>query len=562
MRRYITLLALVLAALSAVAPAAFAEGTPRNLDSATLRAIPIQNQGRLKPLDTFARETMFTITGKERFEGREPLGAMIEWMHDPKAASQLAVIDVSRQDVRAALGLPDNRHISYEALVALPAFAKMRTDIMQKERSGEKLAGTDQQMVRLLNRASLFGAVITGEAWTVVPDPKAVTGEWKPLSALGGDASPLSPDASKAILQAFGAVTDAYAHGDEARYEQASRLLAEKLAAVGPQPDAANIAREVHYNDLHPFGKAWMLYLAALLVLGAAVYLDNRKLYLVGAAIAVGGFVMHIYGFILRCQIAGRPPVTNMYESLIWVSLGAMACALVLEAVFQARSLLVPAAAAAMLCLIVADNTSSVFDPAINPLTPVLRSNFWLTIHVLTITASYGAFLLATALGHVILFDCAFRKTDRAHLRSLQQQLYKTVQVGVLLLAAGTILGGVWANYSWGRFWGWDPKEVWALIALLGYLAVLHGRYAGWLKDFGFAAGCVVAFCGVVMAWYGVNFVLGAGLHSYGFGEGGQQYVGTVVALDMAYVALAAWRYRAIKAASAEPVADTAIDGE
>lgn len=560
MRRFIAFLALALAALSLVAPAALAQAVPPTMNSAALRAIPIQNQGRLKPLDTFARETMFTITGKERFEGRPPLDVLIGWMHDPKAASQQAVIDVSRQDVRAALGLPDNRWISYEALVGLPAFTKMRTDIMQKERAGEKLAGIDQHMVRLLNRVSLFGAVITGEAWTIVPDPKLVTGEWKPLTALGGEASSLSPDASKAILQAFGAVTDAYAHADEAGYERSSRLLAEKLAAVGPQPDPANIAREVHYNDLHPFGKAWMLYLAALLVLGAATYLDNRKLYLVGAAIAVGGFVMHVYGFILRCQIAGRPPVTNMYESIIWVSLGAMACALVLEAVFQARSLLVPAAAAATLCLILADNTSSLFDPAINPLTPVLRSNFWLTIHVLTITASYGAFLLATALGHVILWKCAFGKADRASLRSLQHQLYKTVQVGVLLLAAGTILGGVWANYSWGRFWGWDPKEVWALIALLGYLAVLHGRYAGWLKDFGFAAGCAVAFCGVIMAWYGVNFVLGAGLHSYGFGEGGQQYVGTAVALDMLYVALAGWRYRAIRAA-VRPGADAGGDG-
>lgn len=557
MRRFIPLLVFALSALSLLAPEAHAQGAPAALNSLTLRSIPIQNQGRLKPLDTFARETMFTITGKERFEGRSALETMIGWMHDPKAASQQAVIDVSRQDVRAALGLPDNRWISYETLIAAPAFTKMRTDIMQKERSGEKLAGTDQQMVRLLNRASLFGSVISGEAWTIVPDAKAVTGEWKPLSALGGEASSIPPDAAKAILQAFNAITDAYAHGDAANYEGASRVLAEKLVAVGPQPDPANIAREVHYNDLHPFGKAWMLYVAALLVLGAGIYLDNRKIYLAGAAIAVGGFVMHVYGFILRCQIAGRPPVTNMYESIIWVSLGAMACALVLEAVFQARSLLVPAAAAATLCLILADNTSSVFDPAINPLTPVLRSNFWLTIHVLTITASYGAFLLACALGHVILWNCAFRNADRARVRSLQQQLYKTVQVGVLLLAAGTILGGVWANYSWGRFWGWDPKEVWALIALLGYLAVLHGRYAGWLKDFGFAAGCVVAFCGVVMAWYGVNFVLGAGLHSYGFGEGGQQYVGTVVALDMLYVAVAGWRYRELKAKAADSVVDS-----
>ena len=97
------------------------------------------------------------------------------------------------------------------------------------------------------------------------------------------------------------------------------------------------------------------------------------------------------------------------------------------------------------------------------------------------------------------------------------------MQVGVLLIAAGTILGGVWADYSWGRFWGWDPKEVWALITLLVYLIPLHGRFAGWVNTFGLVVASVVCFLSVVMAWYGVNFVLGVGLHSYGFAEGGSQ---------------------------------------
>ena len=110
------------------------------------------------------------------------------------------------------------------------------------------------------------------------------------------------------------------------------------------------------------------------------------------------------------------------------------------------------------------------------------------------------------------------------------------LQVGVLLLAAGTILGGVWAAYSWGRFWGWDPKEVWALITLLGYLAVLHARFIGWVGDLGLAALSVVCFSLVVMAWYGVNFVLGAGLHSYGFGGGGQTYVYSTLLVQFLYM--------------------------
>jgi cytochrome c biogenesis factor len=116
--------------------------------------------------------------------------------------------------------------------------------------------------------------------------------------------------------------------------------------------------------------------------------------------------------------------------------------------------------------------------------------------------------------------------------------------VGTLLLAVGTMLGGVWASYSWGRFWGWDPKETWALIALLGYLAVLHGRFIGWFKDFGMAVGSILGFLGVLMAWYGVNFILGTGLHSYGFGSGGYTYVGGFVAFELLVVGAASFRHR------------------
>jgi ABC-type transport system involved in cytochrome c biogenesis permease subunit len=130
-----------------------------------------------------------------------------------------------------------------------------------------------------------------------------------------------------------------------------------------------------------------------------------------------------------------------------------------------------------------------------------------------------------------------------AKIKPLSNFIYRTMQVGVLLIAAGTILGGVWADYSWGRFWGWDPKEVWALITLLVYLIPLHGRFAGWVNTFGLVIASVVCFLSVIMAWYGVNFVLGVGLHSYGFVEGGSQGVVLAVVLGVLSVTgAAAWR--------------------
>ena len=207
--------------------------------------------------------------------------------------------------------------------------------------------------------------------------------------------------------------------------------------------------------------------------------------------------------------------------------------------------------------LIVSDAAPAMIDSAINPLVPVLRSNYWLLIHVLTITLSYAAFALTLGIGNVTLWifwrGKEHDQEGAKKIATLNQLSYRAMQFGVVLVAAGTILGGIWADYSWGRFWGWDPKEVWSLIVLRGYIAVLHARFAGWMRPFGFAAWTVIAFTLVMMAWYGVNFVLGVGLHSYGFSSGGQSTVAVFVALQLSYVAMVAIsRKRRITKTSAE----------
>ena len=146
-------------------------------------------------------------------------------------------------------------------------------------------------------------------------------------------------------------------------------------------------------------------------------------------------------------------------------------------------------------------------------------------------------------------------------IKPIARFLDRSMQIGVLLVATGTILGGIWADRSWGRFWGWDPKEVWALITLLVYLVPLHGRFAGWVSTFGLVVSSVVCFGSVVMAWYGVNFVLGVGLHSYGFSEGGGQ--GVVLSAMLAVLAVvfaAAWRRR-LAIESGQPALEAIVRG-
>jgi ABC-type transport system involved in cytochrome c biogenesis permease subunit len=253
------------------------------------------------------------------------------------------------------------------------------------------------------------------------------------------------------------------------------------------------------------------------------------------------------------------------------------------------------AAVATFLLLIAAYtplNLPKAIDDDFKPLQPVLRSNFWLTIHVLTIVASYGAGLLAWGLGLLGLTHYLFGKYrdpviatnvpkgmqpaggDHSPARmgrlppeecaTLANYAYRAVQVAVLLLAAGTILGGLWADVSWGRFWGWDPKEVWALISLLVYLAILHGRYAGWFNNFGMIAGTILGAVMIAGSWYGVNFLLpliapdgNAGLHSYGTGAGGQTYVLSFLVLNLLYLIAAGLRYQQQTHSSVVPIEHT-----
>jgi ABC-type transport system involved in cytochrome c biogenesis permease subunit len=233
-----------------------------------------------------------------------------------------------------------------------------------------------------------------------------------------------------------------------------------------------------------------------------------------------------------------------MYESIIWVSFAVSCFGMIFFARYRTPVYLLASLPVTFVALLLVHQMPIAMPASIDPLVPVLRDNFWLTIHVLTITLSYAAFALAMGFGHILLFRYARHPRETRADAPMHFWLYRVLQLGVLLLAAGTILGGVWANYSWGRFWGWDPKETWALIALLCYITTLHGRLAGWWTEFGLVVASVVCFLAVLMAWYGVNFVLGKGLHSYGFGIGGETYVATFVIADLLFVGFAIWRYR------------------
>lgn len=510
------------------------EATPQKREGFSwdsLRSWAIQDRGRIKPYDTFAQESVVFITGKNKWKGLNANEVTFGWLVSlDKEWLDEEFIRVDYKPLKEKLGLEIKRQFFRPSeLDRLQALDQILKEAGQKESRKERLSSLEKKAIELQNKKNLLESIVGGSSMVVLPNPKGAEESWFALSALtDGGGLPYSAEVRDAFALALRKMVDAYLNKDATQWN-ASSLEVEKLLrqelAQGQYPSSSELSWEIHYNQLRPFRWAWIVYTLAFILLLSGLVSQKQWFNRIGLSCLLLGFLIHTYGFVLRCWISGRPPVTNMYESVVWVTWGCVLFSMIIWAAY--KNLVIPAASVvfSIAGLVLADNLPSVLDPGIHPLVPVLRSNFWLTIHVLCITLSYAAFAVSTCLGNLNLGLYIFKPNQSNVIQQNIIFMYRAMQIGVILLAAGTILGGVWADYSWGRFWGWDPKEVWALIALLFYIAVLHGRFTGWLKGFGFVAATVLSFLGVVMAWYGVNFVLGVGLHSYGFGSGGLSYV-------------------------------------
>lgn len=539
-----TFLSLLLCGVALAAPV-----KRNNFEWKAIETIAVQDRGRIKPMNAFALDSVRFVTGKSSWKGMSPTEVVFGWLINyDKEWEDERFIRVDYKPLKAEIKLDAGEaYFTPKEVRDNGDLQRIVRDAVAKDRRKERQTTLEKKAIQLQNQLGVVDAVTSGAAWTIVPNAGGVEKDWYSLADLTQRQDVEVQGDLRAFSQQLRAVIDAFASNNAAQWGEASVALANGLRndlGKGGYPSASSLNLELHYDKLRPFRWAWVLYTIAFV--GFLFVINSKKK--VWSSIAwtalLSGFAIHVYGFVVRMIISGRPPVTNMYESVIWVSFGTVLFAFIIW--FSHRNAMIPAAAAAfaLVCLVLADNLPLVLDPGIHPLEPVLRSNFWLTIHVLTITLSYAAFALSACLGNAALGYYFFKPSATQTLQNINLFMYRAMQIGVVLLAAGTILGGVWADYSWGRFWGWDPKEVWALIALLLYLAVLHGRFTAWLKGFGFVACTVMAFLGVVMAWYGVNFVLGVGLHSYGFGAGGASYVAMYVAAQVAVIGVAYIRYR------------------
>ena len=554
--RVFILVATVIALFTGVNYAASTDAAPADTSSVDFKQwglVAIQDSGRRKPLDTFARETLIRLTGRSTYTDKtgrkwQPndivLSAQLEthdWKNEP-------MVLVSSGKLKEQLGLDKTqRRFSFAQLVGSTELQRIANEARARKRAEQTLDRIQQEALGVSDRLVLFSNVVDGSALLVIPAPRNETDAWVQPSEFARYYSDAQFAPAQTQLQAL---VNAYAQGDGFSFSRAAHQLRENLRALSPSiyPQDRQLRLEYFYNHFEGFYRAiWCYGIALVILIAAYLRKRGRALQSLGVAIALLGLAFQASGILMRCMIAGRPPVTNMYESIIWVSFAVSLFGMIFFARYRAPVYLLAALPVTLIALLLVHQMPIAMPSSIDPLVPVLRDNFWLTIHVLTITLSYAAFALAMGFGHILLWRYARNPATASADAPMHFWLYRVLQLGVLLLAAGTILGGVWANYSWGRFWGWDPKETWALIALLCYILTLHGRLAGWWTEFGLVVASVVCFLAVLMAWYGVNFVLGKGLHSYGFGIGGETYVATFVIADLLFVAFAIWRYRTSK---------------
>ena len=285
----------------------------------------------------------------------------------------------------------------------------------------------------------------------------------------------------------------------------------------------------------------WIQILIGLYALSASLIFlsyafNGINFYRLGLFTLFLSFLLHSLLLLVRCYILERPPVSNMFETVIYVPWVAC-CVIWIFPKFKQNPLMLLAAAVTSVILLVLLQVTDL-NHNLNTVQAVLDSQFWLFIHVLMVVGSYGVFILGALLAHFYLALFLRHSKESLQMHAIGQLILQTLYLGTILLISGTILGGVWAAESWGRFWDWDPKESWAFISSCFYLIWIHAYRFGYIHYFGIAIGAIIGLLAISFTWYGVNYILGTGLHSYGFGSGGEKYYYTFLLAEICYIVL------------------------
>lgn len=301
---------------------------------------------------------------------------------------------------------------------------------------------------------------------------------------------------------------------------------------------------EVEYIYYHyPFAKVTtILYLIAFLGLIFGKTLKKKSIHYFAFFFLSSAFLLHTLLLAMRTFILNRPPVSNMFETVLYVPWISMIAGYIFYLTQKNSWLLIASCFSSLLLLVLVEFTG--MHQQLENVQAVLDSNYWLTVHVLLIVGSYGVFFLCGLLGQIYLTYSFFYPQEKQEMKFLSKFILQTMYAGVFMLIPGTILGGVWAAESWGRFWDWDPKESWAFISSSIYLVFIHAYRFNKISSFGLSFGAVLGLMAITFTWYGVNYILGTGLHSYGFGTGKDIYYYIFLLIQTAFLIIVSIKHQ------------------
>ncbi len=486
-------------------------------------------QGRMKPVHTLASEVLRKLSRKKGLYEMAPTQVLISMMAFPAEWQHIPLIRLGRNPkIKDLVGVPKGL-ASYDDFFNKAGKFKL-TEVLRKAHATEKqYRGTfEKELIKLDERINIANMVFTQRMLRLFPDADHPNQKWHSTYevSVGVDTPMTFPQKFYPVYREV--VRNAVSSGDWSVADAVVEELRNYQNTYGATlvPSKSRIKAEILLNKSDVFGRLMKYYgllgIAVLILFFIKVFnpeKDFRTAEQIFIGLAVLGFIFHVSGLGLRWYVSGRAPWSNGYESMIYIAFTTM-----LAGVLIARKALGSLAAALILSstiLMVAGLSN--YDPEITPLVPVLRS-YWLTIHVSLEAGSYGFLLLGAIIGliNLILMIMMNEKNKERvlhNIRKLSAISEMSVIAGLVMVSIGTYLGGVWANESWGRYWGWDPKETWALVTVLVYAFIVHMRFIPGVRGlFAYNFSTLFGFATVIMTYLGVNYYL-SGLHSYASGD-------------------------------------------
>ena len=563
-----------------------------------LGKIPVLVGGRVKPLDTVARNSLLIIHGKQelRLEGGKRLSAM-QWLTDvlfnASVADQYPVFVVQNADVLGLFGWQqsDRKYFSfaeftpflkqideqatqsdkleavqrsaYQSAIlnlrnGLSLYQRLKNSIQPEDAQnfaselhrfestvpGAAKAARERSMGENFDKAKLDDVAamiqryerLSEMAYVLAVPPFGQENQWHSV----GDSLLRSVGSGQIhpIVSEYAVISDSYRADDRLLFNQNVQLVADEFAKA--QPNATKRASfEFLFNRLQPFSQSMTLYVLAFLLacaswLGWSGVLRRSAFYILLLALAI-----HTFGLISRMYLQERPPVTNLYSSAIFIGWGAVIVALILERIFKDGIGAACAGAIGFVTLIIAHHLAGSGD-TLEMLQAVLDTNIWLATHVVAITTGYSAMFLAGMLAIIYVVRGVFTTSLKKQTAdSLARMTYGVLCFATLFSFVGTVLGGIWADQSWGRFWGWDPKENGAVLIVLWCAIILHARWGGFIRQRGLMIMALFGNIVTSFSWFGVN-MLGVGLHSYGFMQKAFPWLVGFMISQLALMAIAA----------------------